>query len=262
MKSYWTFTQAIKSIAESFDTSQKVKTETWQGLSTAKRPELETIEQLFVSFSVPIPNTALERLQKDIHPDLPWADDHFAERVSGIPHNPPPSEAWWPHAASNHPFKDSSGLFSHTYPERMWPKGAGLTHSRIDEGYINSGIRFNYGDLNDLVELLRTQPLTRQAYLPIFFPEDTGAHHGQRIPCTLGYHFIRRNDKLHVVYYIRSCDFYRHFRNDIYFTCRLLLWVLEQTQWQGITPGNFIMHITSLHLFVNDARAALKVAAQ
>jgi hypothetical protein len=252
IKAYWNFTQAIRSIAEAFDSSQKVKPETWQGLSTANRPEMATYEQLFVSFSVPLPSSVtLDRLQKDIHPDLPWADDHFAERVSRIPHNPPPSEAWWPHAASNHPFKDADGLFSHTYPERMWPRWHG-----DDQRW---GIRFRYGDLNDLVELLRTQPLTRQAYLPIFFPEDTGAHHGQRIPCTLGYHFIRRNDKLHVVYYIRSCDFHRHFRNDIYFTCRLLLWVLEQTKWTGVTPGNFVMHITSLHLFVNDAREALKV---
>lgn len=247
-KSYWNFTQAIKSIAEGFSADSKVKTETWQAISTANRPEMETLEQLFVSFSVPLPSQlTVERLRLDVHPDLPWADDHFYERVSGVPYNPPPSEAWWPHAASNHPFKDASGKFSHTYPERMWPKD--LAH----------GVRFRYGDLNDLVELLRTQPLTRQAYLPIFFPEDTGAHHGQRIPCTLGYHFIQRNNKLNVVYYIRSCDFHRHFRNDIYFTCRLLLWVLEKTKWEGVTPGQFVMHITSLHLFVNDAREALKI---
>lgn len=247
MKAYWTFTQAIKSIAEGFDTSAKVKTETWQGLSTASRPELATFEQLFVSFLVPLPLHATPAsLAKDIRPDLPWADDHFAERISGTPYNPPPSEAWWPHAASNHPFKNDHGLFSHTYPERYWPREAGARPI---------GIRFRYGDLDDLIRLLQSQPLTRQAYLPIFFPEDTGAHHGQRIPCTLGYHFIRRQDKLHVVYYIRSCDFHRHFRNDMYLTCRLLLHVLAQTEWpDSITPGNFIMHVTSLHLFVNDAK--------
>jgi hypothetical protein len=260
MKSYWNFTQAIKSIAANFDISSKVRTETWQGLPTERRPELATFEQLFVSFSVPLPSHSTPTtLAKDIRPDLPWADDHFAERISGTPHNPPPSEAWWPHAASNHPFKDPSGKFSHTYPERMWPQFAGLDEEQKAIGICNAGIRFRYGDLNDLIELLRTQPLTRQAYLPIFFPEDTGAHHGQRIPCTLGYHFIRRNDKLHVVYYIRSCDFHRHFRNDIYFTARLLLHVLAQTQWYNVSPGTFVMHITSLHLFVNDAREALQI---
>jgi hypothetical protein len=250
---YWTFTEAIRHIAEDFNFAPIVRTETWQGLDASKRPELATKEQLFISFQVPIGDRSLKKLIQDIQPDLPWADDHFAERVSGTPHNPPPSEAWWPHAASNHPFKDASGKFSHTYPERMWPQWA--TDNVVDGDPIpHRGIRYRYGDLNDLVELLKQQPMTRQAYLPIFFPEDTGAHHGQRIPCTLGYHFIRRNDRLHVVYYIRSCDFHRHFRNDIYLTCRLLLWVLEQTQWQGVTPGNFIMHVTSLHLFVNDAR--------
>lgn len=253
MKQYWSFHQAIKEIAAGFNPGSKVKTETWQGLSTDKRPELATYEQLFVSFSVPLPPHATpQSLAKDIKPDLPWADDHFAERVSGIPHNPPPSEAWWPHAASNHPFKDASGKFSHTYPERMWPRYAGVEEH--DPQISNRGIRFRYGDLKDLVQLLIDQPLTRQAYLPIFLPEDTGAHHGQRIPCTLGYDFIRRDDKFHMAYYIRSCDFHRHFRNDIYMACRLLLWVLEQTGWTDVTPGMFVMHIKSLHLFVNDAR--------
>lgn len=257
---YWSFHQAIKEIGDGFRSAAKVRTETWQGLSTDKRPELATYEQLFVSFSVPLtPHATPQSLAKDIKPDLPWADDHFAERISGMPHNPPPSEAWWPHAESNHPFKDASGKFSHTYPERYWPKHAGnVRHAQAVANSPHRGIRFEYGDLGDLVALLQQQPLTRQAYLPIFLPEDTGAVHGQRVPCTLGYHFIQRDKKLHVVYYIRSCDFHRHFRNDIYLTCRLLLWILDQTEWQGVTPGTFVMHITSLHLFVNDAREALK----
>ena len=197
---------------------------------------------------MPLRHTKLKAYVADIKPDLPWADDHFAERVSGIPHNPPPSEAWWPHATSNDTFKTAGDKFSHTYPERFWPIQAGTKNFEKP----NMGIRFRYGDLNDLIKLLVKEPLTRQAYLPIFFPEDTGAHHGQRIPCTLGYHFIRRGDYLHVVYYIRSCDFVRHFRNDIYLTVRLLLWVLEQTKWQNVSPGTFVMHVTSLHCFVND----------
>jgi hypothetical protein len=33
---------------------------------------------------------------RDIQPNLPWAEDHFQERISGMPLNPPPSQAWWP----------------------------------------------------------------------------------------------------------------------------------------------------------------------
>jgi thymidylate synthase len=196
---------------------------------------------------VPILSESIDHWQSDIDPDLPWADDHFNERVSGQPLNPPPSEAWWPHAEkSNGKFK-SDDKFSHSYPERLWPKSV---HSPV-------GIRFEVGDLNDVVNLLHKDPYTRQAVVPLWFPEDTGAVHGQRVPCTLFYRFIMRNDQMHVTYSIRSCDYYRHFRNDCYFTVRLLLWVLDQLrgrnpEWVTVRPGLMRMDIGSLHIFEND----------
>ena len=257
MTTYPSFRQAIKDVGLSLINAPIVKTETWQAISTEHRPELATHEDLFVSFKVPLRHRILKKYVHDIQPDLPWADEHFLERVSGIPYNPPPSEVRWPHATSNDSFKTSGDKFSHTYPERFWPKFANEEPTNfLSLGH--QGIRFRYGDLNDLVDLLRRQPFTRQAFLPIFFPEDTGAHHGQRIPCTLGYHFIRRGDHLHIVYYLRSCDYHRHFHNDIYFTVRLLLWVLDQLDWPHVMPGTYVMHITSLHLFVNDARELRK----
>jgi hypothetical protein len=60
---------------------------------------------------------------------------------------------------------------------------------------------------------------------------------------------------------MRSCDFVRHFRDDVYLTIRLLLWVLEECRkqdaggWGIVTPGTFRMHITSLHMFVPDRQA-------
>jgi hypothetical protein len=40
-----------------------------------------------------------------------------------------------------------------------------------DESAIHRGIYFPYGDLNDVVEELLRDPTTRQAILPVFFPE-------------------------------------------------------------------------------------------
>ena len=117
--------------------------------------------------------------------------------------------------------------------------------------YNPRGIRFTYGDLQDVVELLQMSPLTRQAYLPVWFPEDTGAHHGERVPCTLGYHFIIRGGALHIIYYIRSCDFLRHFRDDVYMAARLALWVYDRVG-AALKMGNLTMHITSLHVFEAD----------
>ena len=117
------------------------------------------------------------------------------------------------------------------------------------------GIRYEYGDFGDVIDLLQREPFTRQAFLPMWFPEDTGSVHGERVPCTIGYHFMRRGNYLHIVYYIRSCDYLRHFRDDIYMACRKLHWVLDTLKerdperWGEVTPGYYAMHITSLHCF-------------
>merc|ERR1712167_60985 len=103
---------------------------------------------------------------------------------------------YWPFAQKNNKQFKKAKKFSHTYPERIWPPS-------------KKGIRFRYGNLDNIVELFNKDKLTRQAFLPIWFPEDTGAVHGERVPCTLGYHFIIRDGYMHVNYYIRSCDYLR-----------------------------------------------------
>lgn len=193
---------------------------------------------------------AAERLE----PDLPWADAHFAERVGGVPLNPPPSHVDWPwHKGNESRHLDEIGEFAHTYPERFWPKRANLSKG------IHTGVRFDYGDLNDVIHQLREDPFTRQAYLPIFFPEDTGSREGQRVPCTLGYHFIRNGASIDCNYFLRSCDLTRHFANDAYFTNRLLNHVVQQVKLLGPAndydapfAGTVTMFISNLHVFQGD----------
>lgn len=259
MRVHSTFSEACQRFETEFNyQSYPVKSEKWQGLSTDNKPELEMREILFPNFSIPLRGIDdLEHWRNDIKPNLPFADEHFAERVSGVPSNP--GEAWriwpWGNAADKH--RTEGEKFTHTYQERFWPKSAGFWPEDRLEDQRNRGIRYPYGDLNDVVALLHREPLTRQAYLPIWFPEDTGVSHGGRVPCTLGYHFINRHDYLHISYGIRSCDFVRHFRDDCYFTVRLLIWVLERlrerdARWQSVKPGLFRMDIGSFHMFVND----------
>ena len=165
--------------------------------------------------------------------------------MASVPLNPPPSEAWWPHAINNDTFKQD-GVFSHTYPERFWPKKAG-NHP--------SGIRYPIGDYDDYVALLRREPFTRQAYFPIWYPEDTGNVQGVRTPCTLGYHILLTGNTCDITYYIRSCDLLRHFRNDVYFAVRFLLETMSRLntgRWLDARPGTLRMHIASLHCFRND----------
>lgn len=192
--------------------------------------------------------------------DLPWANEHFSERVSGQPLNPAPSHIRWPYAVRGNTDHTTDQQFDHTYPERFWPSHPMDSQGHHFDNTNRHGIRFPYGDLMDVVGLLATKPLTRQAYLPVWFPEDTGATEGQRVPCTLGYHFMQRGGRLSCRYYIRSCDVYRHLSNDVYFAAKLTAWICHQvsemtresTYRIAMVPGSLVMHISSLHAFVGD----------
>lgn len=235
----------------------------WQSVDVSKRPEAATWEILNHTLKAPITSESLVDLREACQPSVPWADEQFAERVGGVPVNPGPTWHRWPWANSADKFRveeirgpgEGGGLgFSHTYAERLWPKHA----MRVDDEGVNSGIRYNYGDLEDVVNHLATHPDSRQAFVPLWFPEDTGKTE-VRVPCTLGWHFIHRKGFLHCTYYIRSVDLYRHFRDDVYMAVRLQLWMLDRLRgksspWLDVRPGIFTMHMVSLHCFVNDAR--------
>jgi hypothetical protein len=248
MKKFGRFNDVIRWTAQQmYDYSYEVHTEKWQGKEIKHDPKYTMIETLNLSFSCQM-SPDIKEIGEQIKPNFAWADEHFEERVSGLPLNPPPSHVRWPYAQKNN--EEFGGLekFSHTYPERIWPKFA----SEIPNSKM-SGIRYDYGDFNDVVELMSREPFTRQAFLPIWFPEDTGSVTGERVPCTIGYHFIRRGDWVHVVYYIRSCDFFRHFRDDIYLCAKKVFWLIEKLKekdpenWNNVKPGMLTMHITSLH---------------
>lgn len=254
-----------------------VDTGHWQALKNV--PHTKSIELMNVVYQLGIPETHVQ-LADIVKPNLPWAEDHFQERVAGEPTNPGDQYMNWPwyhpdwEAQKQREFdpdcpepgyavNTAPSTFSHTYQERMWPRSAGDRGPALDE-WVQSrpnqvdrmGIRFRYGDLEDVAELLTEEPHTRQAYLPIWFPEDTGAHHGERVPCTLGYHFLLRDDKLHINYFIRSCDFLRYFRDDVYMASRLCQWMLGRLQissWSDdVVPGTLTMFISSLHIFEGD----------
>lgn len=274
---YHNFSEAIQQASYFLQYRSKlVHSARWQGSDIANRPEMATHEVTHCSFSVDLSNTAgnLEAYREAIKPNLPWADNHFEERVCGAPINPGVEWANWPYGKSAATFLDELGKFNHNYMERYWPKYAQLpkagpptaTAAEWDDLMIaqdpddllipHHGIRYQYGDLDDVVQLLASDPYTRQAYLPIWFPEDTGGGE-KRAPCTIGYHFLMREGKLDINYHIRSCDFVRHFRDDLYLTVRLLLWVLDRCaerddRWKEVQPGRFNMQIGSLHVFRND----------
>jgi thymidylate synthase len=223
-----------------------VDTGQWQSQSDV--PHTQTVELQFVTVMYEMPlNMAM--LQQEVQPNLPWAEEHFQERVSGVPYNPPPSATRWPFTQRNHEeHTDEHGRFSHTYPERMWPIEWDLRRIRDTHSQ-------RLATLHDLVTLFIDHPGTRQGYFPIWWPNDGHWAGKERVPCTLGYHFIIRDGEMHCHYFMRSCDFLRHFRDDVYMACRLTQWLCTRIYLiAGIKfrPCRLVMPITSLHVFEPD----------
>jgi len=215
------------------DKGKIVETSRWQ----SKTDHPAFIELLHVREIIPMKQNKSD-MTSECSPLLPWADEHFDERVGGIPLNPPPSHKHW--LRGNEEFMIGN-KFSHSYPERFWSKK------------LHVGIRYDIADLNTLIQVLRKEPDTRQAYLPIFFPEDLSASlQHERIPCTLGYHFIIRDGKLDVFYPMRSCDIARHMHNDLYLTNRLAEYVRDKAGLDDVVLGNIHFVVTSLHCFKQD----------
>lgn len=246
------FQEEYRYIASLLAEANEVDVGEWQAIR-GDIPQAKTIEVEDVSLYLEMPET-IEELQEEVKPNLPWAEEHFLERISGIPYNPPPSHIRWPFAQKANEVHLQEEKFSHTYPERFWPK-----FPSNDRWEAMRGIRYPYGDLSDVMRLLQRNPATRQAYLPVWFPEDTGAVDGQRVPCTLGYHFLIRDGKLKIVYYIRSCDFFRHFSDDVYMAARLAQYVAESV---GAVANKLVMHISSMHIFSVERERAVRVAAE
>jgi hypothetical protein len=242
----------------------------WQGIDAYKDSNMLVLRDVNYYLDM---NQTKERILKEAKPDLEWCDIHFAERVGGIPLNPGESYKVWPYAQ----LKEGDGFikktkFDHTYMERFWSKIAGMYEPdenginmyilKREDRFPNKGIRFEYGDLDDVIKQLQENPLSRQAYLPIFFPEDTGAKNNIRVPCTLGYLFeIIPGDfpKLNVTYYIRSCDVMRHLRNDVYLAYLLAEYIEKALEGSVLVKlGTLNMKIANLHLFENDTYALVK----
>lgn len=248
MPKYDTFGNQVFNIRkELLMMGRTVDRQEWQS-KRDDRPQTKVFEVHNVVMRVEVPDL-VPAWQDEVQPNLPWAEDHFQERISGEPLNPGEEYKNWPWYEQGVEEHKETGEFSHTYMERFWPKFAN------DDGYRNvphNGLRFEYGDLGNLIRLLIARPFTRQAYFPIWFPEDLqAAELGERVPCTLGYHFQATpqrdaDPQLDIFYPMRSCDYFRYLRDDAYMAGRLLQHVAGKV---AMRPGFLTMHIANLHIF-------------
>ena len=156
--------------------------------------------------------------------NLNWALTDFGERLSDRIINP--GEAWRIRKDVWAEFLNEN-KFSYTYNERIRTQ------------------------LTPVINELKIHPTTRQAIIEIhnniFDLQNMGGQ--RRLPCSMFYQFLLRDDRLDVYYIMRSCDFLTHWVYDVWHAITLLMYVSHQV---GVDHGKFMHYITSLHCYKKD----------
>ena len=234
------------------DNGEIATSKKWQAIDTPD--DLHEIINRYIQMDMP---EGIEELARLSDADMPWSEDHFQERIDpNCNHNPGYQYQNWPYYKVNTEDndkkfrKEGETFFSHTYMERFWP----------DKSLKGTGkMGYQFGNFDDLIARLKDDPGSRQAFYAIWHPQDSN-NDGVRLPCTIGYHFLIRNGKLHMTYLIRSCDIMRHFKNDIYMTIRLAQYVRDEVD-PKLELGELSMWIGSLHCW-NVEKSLLDIKAK
>jgi thymidylate synthase len=217
MRSFSDFKQANNEIKRDLaELGTYVHPQTMQDKDISDDEDYGTRELLNYDYMV------LQPRLEDLNPSQPWADAEFEERIEFV--TEARAEAWNLRPEVWQEFHDR-GL-SYTYGERY------------------------YAGLEEIVDELRTHPESRQLYLSVWdLIIDANRLGRQRVPCSLGYWFVKRDGELHMTYMQRSADFATHFENDQYLSRKLQEYVAGQV---GIPAGRFTHWIGSLHIYQKD----------
>jgi thymidylate synthase len=104
----------------------------------------------------------------------------------------------------------------------------------------------------NLVELLRKRPTSRQAVLQLFDSTDLAEPH-EDVPCTCTLQFLIRGGKLHLVVYMRSNDVIKGLPHDIF--CFTMLQEMV-ARIMSVDLGIYKHCVGSLHLYDADKSKA------
>jgi thymidylate synthase len=117
--------------------------------------------------------------------------------------------------------------------------------------------RINFhNQLDNAIESLKEDEHSRRAMVMIFKPEDTDESMGfaTRIPCSISYQFVIRNNKLMVIYYIRSNDYFKHFAIDIWLANAMQEYIVGQLKetYPKLKVGSLNYYCGSFHAYNED----------
>jgi thymidylate synthase len=135
---------------------------------------------------------------------------------------------------------------SYQYREKIWNEF--LHDGKFSYTYSE---RMTY-QLRKILSELRQRPETRQAIIEIHNNLNDLDNMGgiARIPCSLSYQVMIRENKVDLIYTMRSCDLLTHFPIDVCLALLLQDWfVNELSQY---TTGTFTIFMGSLHAYKKD----------
>ena len=156
-----------------------------------------------------------------------YCKSEFKDRVSKKPLNPGNSykvrqDMWQKFMV------DNDNKFDYTYSERL------------------------YGEWDKIIKTLKEDKHSRQAVVQIFDKEDLDKTGGDsRIPCSVDYSFLIRNDRLYLIYHMRSNDYFAHFPIDIWLSAEAIKYVTKKlkSKYKNLKTGSLIYFCNSLHAY-------------
>lgn len=107
-----------------------------------------------------------------------------------------------------------------------------------------------------IVEILRNDPDSRRAVVPIYRKEDAGLN-SKDIPCTIGFQFLIRNNKLDMIVNMRSNDIFLGFPYD---TFNFTMWQEYVACKLNIEIGTYTHIANSLHFYEKDREKIVKAS--
>lgn len=160
-----------------------------------------------------------------------YCKQEIKDRTCGKPLNPGNSylirNDYW----SN--FLENTGKFSYQYSERI-----------------------NYNNqLESVIDCLKKDSGTRQAVLSIWNPDlDMNSKKlggGNRIPCSLNYQYLIRNNRLHCIYHMRSSNFFEHLPIDLICAAGMMDYIVKRLKktYPDLKVGTLSYLGGSLHGF-------------
>lgn len=229
------FTSAADMIKEVerdlFEMGTRYQSATVQDQNVADNPDFQTIELVGYGYNL-VNFDAYDLVQMLVYSgkvNEEWLTEELHERLFGLRDEPlNPGVAW----LANKEFWGKfirNGVFSYSYAER-WQE-----------------------QLPYIIRELREKPNTRQVVMTMYDKHQDMIHWGgrDRVPCSLTYQFMVRDNKLTLIYNQRSCDFVKFFPSDVWLTVQLLQHVADEI---GKEPGQFIHVLGSLHAFAGDLK--------